>query len=321
MIKRSLSFGVLLGCAFGAHAFSYADAGVLVDATGAASRTEKAGETVQASGSVEQTYTTRDGSTRTAARASASVQASASIGLNRLGSGGGYAVGEFPEDAVSGTGPAVISAQSYSRWYDTLRVTHSDSNVHAPVRITFHGTTLFGLQESSPYFIGPSSDGFEGRPLSARQSLFIGGADMVTWTMKDFVEHKDTGRISWSFTWDHYTNLDLIVGVTFSAGAAAGAALQLDPRCGISCQGSAVFASYNTTMLDRIVVDGGNGLTSSSGELVAKDGYYAFQAVLDHTSPVPEPSTLSLLAIGIALVLGQSRRPDVAHAGRAVIRR
>jgi hypothetical protein len=72
------------------------------------------------------------------------------------------------------------------------------------------------------------------------------------------------------------------------------------------CSTEASFESFSTAKVTRITLSSGYTLAAGSGQIVERDGYFAYAAV------VPEPATPALVLGGLA-TLAMSRRRQRNH--------
>jgi len=72
----------------------------------------------------------------------------------------------------------------------------------------------------------------------------------------------------------------------------------------VEASGGAYIDAGHTAFISSITTSVPIELSSASGKLGFRDGYYAYP------SPIPEPETLALSIIGLGVILARLRRTD-----------
>lgn len=219
--------------------------------------------------------------------------ASTSLGVNRLGisSGLAYAPGPNGEFGI----PGYIFSTAQSLWSDDW--IFSGGEAGEVINGVIYGRTTFGLALSGPLILGTSSSQFQ-----VEQTLqLIDGANSFNLRLDtvDFLAEATptSSLINWSLEFTARSGFNMGVTSNFLASGNFCGISNLDGTyCGIS------FQSGSSLIFDRIEIDPGFSLTSTSGELLAQRDGFVYKAAVDDDEPdnsVSEPGALELMAIGL----------------------
>lgn len=269
------------------------------------------GTVVHSDGVAQQNAYPHDGSTHTLATVTSSASAATDYGINRVSAAGGFVrntstipglsqiEGPFPfySDPI-----AIATSGAISLWYDRWTVTGGAPNT--AVSVTVHGTIDFDLTASGRFLEDVRTNAF-----IAQARFFVPSVEnpLVADTV-DFIAAAGPsghGLISWSQTFSVGTYSSIDVAAEFRASDTPANIADYNVDGGASV----AFSAMHTSKITSIELPDGYSLTSESGQIVAHDGAFAYQAVLnDSALPVPEPSTYAFMLAGLGVVGFTARR-------------